>query len=137
MDLFHSSPDIKISTELYFFSFWNNWTGTVTTWLPNMAKDYTSGFDGITWPDYLIIAFYFIFVLAAGLYVSSLTPLNTKLLRFYMERNLCRSNVIWWYYISRSFDLWSIHVQLFQTLNHFRLWIDLEALDRLHSTFII
>ncbi len=27
-------------------------------------------FDGLTWPDYLVIALYFIFVLAVGLIVS-------------------------------------------------------------------
>ncbi len=28
-------------------------------------------FDGITWQDYLVIAFYFMFVLAVGLLVKS------------------------------------------------------------------
>jgi len=28
-------------------------------------------FEGITWPDYLVIAIYFLFVLGVGLFVSS------------------------------------------------------------------
>ena len=35
-----------------------------------MAVDLSTGFDGITWPDYIVIALYFIFVLAVGLFVS-------------------------------------------------------------------
>jgi len=31
-----------------------------------------SNFNGITWPDYLVIALYFIFVLGVGLYVRKL-----------------------------------------------------------------
>ena len=31
----------------------------------------TSEFDGITWPDYLVIVAYFLFVLAVGLYVCT------------------------------------------------------------------
>ena len=35
-----------------------------------MAEDSSSDFEGITWPDYLVIVAYFLFVLAVGLYVS-------------------------------------------------------------------
>ena len=35
-----------------------------------MSEDSSSGFEGITWPDYLVIVAYFLFVLAVGLYVS-------------------------------------------------------------------
>ena len=34
-----------------------------------MAEDSSSDFEGITWPDYLVIVAYFLFVLAVGLYV--------------------------------------------------------------------
>ena len=35
-----------------------------------MAEDPVSDFDGITWPDYVVIVVFFAFVLAVGLYVS-------------------------------------------------------------------
>ena len=35
-----------------------------------MTETEESKFNGITWPDYLVIALYFIFVLGVGLYVS-------------------------------------------------------------------
>ena len=37
----------------------------------------TSEFEGITWPDYLVIVAYFLFVLAVGLYVRS-TEMSQK-----------------------------------------------------------
>jgi hypothetical protein len=43
-----------------------------------MTEDLSTGFDGITWPDYIVIALYFIFVLAVGLFVSMQIFLKQK-----------------------------------------------------------
>ena len=40
-------------------------------WTPTKMTDAEKEFDGITWQDYLVIAFYFMFVLAVGLLVKS------------------------------------------------------------------
>ncbi len=36
-----------------------------------LMTDATRSFEGLTWPDYVVIAIYFIFVLVVGIYVSS------------------------------------------------------------------
>ena len=47
-----------------------------------MTEDLSTGFDGITWPDYIVIALYFIFVLAVGLFVSFDNLYLTKTFKF-------------------------------------------------------
>ena len=37
----------------------------------------TAEFAGITWPDYLVIVAYFLFVLAVGLYVGAYSSLTS------------------------------------------------------------
>ena len=39
-----------------------------------------STFDGITWPDYVVIVAYFLFVLAVGLFVSMVTEFGTNIM---------------------------------------------------------
>ncbi len=41
-------------------------------------------FDGLTWPDYMVIVLYFVFVLAVGLFVSPASRIRGQLSSRYM-----------------------------------------------------
>ena len=45
-------------------------TNPIVTEVDNNSMTPSSKFDGIEWPDYVVIAIYFLSVLAVGIYVS-------------------------------------------------------------------